>query len=146
MGWVSPTGFVDPSSEWTDESNTYDENTGTYAKDDAIPASTWSAWLELTHSSIQCDKVRLWSAGYKIDNIQVDVYYNTQWNNIYNGSHTKSQWVEYSIGSTESVTAMRVRGENVDTGNIRHFFVYEADFNEVVSIEYENAVAMGCNF
>ena len=109
MGWMSPTGFVDGGGTWTDETLAYDEDTVTYATE-TIGAVGWGNYLELTHLAINCDKVQVWSSYQaSIDLIEVDVYYGGAWHNIYSGAVTVGQYVEYAIGSEQSVTAMRIR-------------------------------------
>jgi len=46
-GWVSPTSAADPSDQWADEAKTYDGDTGTFGIDAAVPAGSWSAFIEL---------------------------------------------------------------------------------------------------
>ncbi len=126
-GWVSPTGFVD--GVWTDEAFAYDEDTGTYAVT-TIGVVGWSDDLELTVAELQCDKVQIWSSMQaSMDLIEVDVYYGSAWHNIYSGSLTTGAYVEYPIGSTQSVTAMRIRYHATKAN--RWVGVNEADFNEV---------------
>jgi len=135
MSWISPTGFVDGGVTWADETLAYDENTGTYAYED-ISDVGYGNHLELTHSAIFCDKVRIWSGreSTNITNTEVDVFYLGGWNNIFSGAGTFDTWVEYPIGSTESVTALRVRYSTDKKG--REARLHEADFNEVELAAY----------
>jgi len=131
MGWISPTDFVDSGSVWTNETLAYDEDTGTYAYASALKGD-WTNYLELTHTALDCDKIQIWVSilVVNINIIEVDVYYGSVWNNIYSGAITVGQFVEYAIGSTQSVTAVRVRfySTKASTGGCR---VHEADFWEV---------------
>ena len=132
MGWVSPTGFVDGGGTWSSEALAYDENTGTYAVETIVSAG-WGNYLELTHLAINCDKVQVWSSYQaNIDLIEVDVYYSSAWYNLYSGAVTIGQYVEYAIGSTQSVTAMRIRYHT--TKRNRWVGINEADFWEVSAI------------
>lgn len=131
MGWISPTGFVDGGGTWNSENLAYDENTGNYAYED-IGSIGYGNYIELTlGSAIDCDKVQIWSerSAANVDTIDVDVYYNTAWNNIYSGALTISIFVEYAIGSTESVTAVRIRYST--NKKSRQARICELDFNEV---------------
>lgn len=132
MGWISPTGFVDSGSVWTSEALAYDENTGTYAYATALK-SGWTDYLELTHAALGCDKVQIWVSINlaNINALEVDVYYSSAWHNIYSGAITVGQFVEYAIGSTESVTAMRIRFYSTKAST-DGCMVHEADFNEVI--------------
>lgn len=142
MGWVSPDGFVDPDTVWTNEPNAYDENTATYAyhhEDDL------GSYLELTLSApISCDKVQIFlssmysTTGDEYDAyVDIDVYYGLAWHNIWDGESVtiaKKEWVEKAIGSTETVSAARVKWNSMG-GTINYGLVYEFDFNEVEGVE-----------
>ncbi|MBA7481263.1 hypothetical protein ES707_16733 [subsurface metagenome] len=128
--WVSPTGFVDSGETWSSETLAYDEDTATYAVE-TITAIGWGNYLELTHSAINCDSVQVWSSYQaSIDQIEIDVFYNSAWNNIYSGPVTVDAFIEYAIGSEQSVTAMRIRYRTSRAN--RWVGVNEADFNEVL--------------
>ena len=59
-GWVSPTGFADPSSQWTTETKAYDDNIGSYATH--AGGAGWRGFLQFDLSSaIYCDRVRVFS-------------------------------------------------------------------------------------
>jgi len=130
MAWISPTGFVDPSNKWTGEERAYDGNVGVFTS-----TSKNEYYLELTRSAIQCDKIRIYAAAAKafwlVADVTIDVYYSNNWHNIFSGTVPKLAWVEKAIGSTESVTAMRVKFHNIPGGG--YGALCEAEFNEVVS-------------
>lgn len=130
--WQSPTGFVDPGSEWDDEAQAYDEDTGTRASRLSVPASGWTDFIELTRASLSCDKVRFWAHYYDgyIDTVDIDLYYSGGWHDLYEGAYTHDNWTEKAIGSTQTVTAMRLRFYN-DYSSAQNCRFYEADFNQV---------------
>jgi hypothetical protein len=114
MDWLSPTGYVDPDSQWTTEDRAYDE---LISFPDPVYACTtiysagWSSFLELTHTAMLCSKVRFYAvyyAGY-VTQIDVDAYYNGVWNHVYEGSYTNLTWVEKSLASNQTITAFRFR-------------------------------------
>jgi hypothetical protein len=107
MTWVSPTSHNDPDSQWTDEANAYDGNTGTSAT-----SGIGAYYLELLHAAIQCDKVRLWFNGGTA-RFTLDVYYALAWHNLADSGDPadEGQWHEYPLGSIQSVTAARLRFE-----------------------------------
>ena len=125
--WLSPTGYVDPDNVWIEEVKAYDEDLGLATKY-TIPPTSWSSYLELTIAAISCSKVRFsayYNASY-INQISLDVYYSSGWHNIYEGTYAHRVWVEKEIGSTQTVTAMRVKFYN--SGNEDIAYMYEADF------------------
>ena len=130
MSWVSPTGFVDGGGTWNTEPLAYDENPVTYAYE-VIPAAGWGNYLELTIAATDCDKVQIWSerSAANVDTIEVDVYYSSAWQNIYSGVLVIGSYQEYPIGSTQNVTAVRVR-YSTNKKN-RQARICEADFNDV---------------
>lgn len=97
---------------WTDETDAYDGNTGTYAQY-PIVGGVWSEFLELTlPSAIPSDKVRFWATAsyYEIEQIDVDVYKDGEWVHVFQGdiSEVNDQWVEKTF-ARGSVTKARVR-------------------------------------
>ena len=93
----------------------------------------------MTHAVVDCDKVQLWSGRStgNITEIEVDVYYGSAWHNIYSGAGSFDDWVEYPIGSTQTITALRAR-YYTDRKN-RQARLHEADFWEVVAGPTPNA-------
>ncbi|GAJ09249.1 unnamed protein product, partial [marine sediment metagenome] len=108
MAWVSPTFFNDPDTQWSDEPNAYDEDTGSQALT-APPGDSWSSFLELTHAAINCDKVRF-HAPYDAsqNSIKLEVFYDGSWHEVYEGVYANNEWVEKDLGGTFPVTAARV--------------------------------------
>ena len=136
MGWLSPTGNNDASSTWTSETLAYDTDTGTYAYT-SVPKNGWSGYLELTIDAISCDKVQGWfnEGVANVSNFELDVYYSSGWHTIQSGEPVYGQYVEFAIGSTEIVTAMRFRFYSTKLG-ADGGQCYEAQFNEVTGVEY----------
>jgi len=110
-GWVSPSGFEDPDSKWSNEVNAYDEDTASYTAHAAIPADTWGSYLVLTIDEITSDILRIWNTYSGIFSpgfTQVDIY-NGSWYNIYDSIFIAgAQFSNYTYSETK-LTAMRVR-------------------------------------
>lgn len=139
MAWLKPTGNV--ANGWQDPTYAYDDNTGTSSKYD-VPKTSYSPWLELTHSAIECSKVRVYSSreSANIADIQVEVWRTEYeaWDNIYDGTlDTVDQYVEYEMGYTDIISAVRVRYYNNHGVQSRLAYVVEADFWEVEAVQYE---------
>jgi len=135
--WISPTGYSDPSSDWNNEINAYDNNTGTRAISTALGPLQWWQWsgyLELTRPAVNCDKIRFyaWYHQNYCSKIDVEVYYSGSWHEVYEGSFTDSTWVEKSLDGTYSVTKARVRFwyKGSLTGTTAD--LYEFDFHRVI--------------
>jgi len=107
--YISPTGFVDSGGTWTGEQYVYDGDLHSGATC-LVPPLAWSNYIELTTSPIYCSKVKFHAYyGNGISKIDVDVYYDGAWHDVFEGAFISMVWVEKSIGSTQYVTKMRCR-------------------------------------
>ncbi len=126
--YTSPTGHND-YGEWFDETKSYDDDDATYAYCH-ITGVGWSGFLELTINALSCNKVR-WKALYAadtIDMIDLDVYYDGSWHDVYEGSYSIwTVWNEKSLGGIYSVTKAKVRFHNCHELQ-RNPHLYEFDF------------------
>jgi hypothetical protein len=126
-GWISPTGYLDPSGQWTTETKAYDDNVGTYAANTG--AVGWQGYLQLNISSaIYCDRVRVYSDfdTYYVDKISLSIYNSTSWIEKYNGTITDGAWTELEFTGETNVTKARFRYHYV-RGSV-YFWFYEFDF------------------
>ena len=126
--WITPDGHEE--TDFDAEENAYDDDLDTYAYDWVADGDT-SPWIILTYSyTIECTKVRgYFSRGSpSCSDIEVDVYYDDAWTNIYDDEFDVGQWEEYPIGSTEYVTKVRMRFK--DDGSLygSSIWVREVDF------------------
>ncbi|GAI55276.1 unnamed protein product [marine sediment metagenome] len=99
MAWVSPTSHDDWDDRWDDETNAYDEDTGSFAY-----YFGGAYYLELIHSAIDCDKVRIWALDHELESdvdpdILIFLYYDDGWQALFSGTITKNTWVEKAIGA-----------------------------------------------
>ncbi len=146
MAWTKPTSFTDSDSKWNAEEQAYDDNTGTGADSPNNTAKTWGSYIELNIASLSCDKIRF-NALYNVANINeisVDVYYLGSWHNIFEGSYVNQTWTEKAIGTTEDVTAARVKFYAKKAATA---YLYELEFNEILPAnEYYQNVSGGLTF
>ncbi|GAI69791.1 unnamed protein product [marine sediment metagenome] len=93
VGWVLPTGHIDPSGRWYNPEDAYDGNINT----DANPSSSYyNQPLELTlDSPIYCNKVKICADSYGREhfdycaaNVKVEVYYDGAYHTIQSLVHT----------------------------------------------------------
>lgn len=134
MSWVSPTGHSDPDTAWNNETNIYDEDIGTYA-DTNVNASQWGSFIELTISEITSDKIRYYIEiiDGRITEIDIDVYRDGGWVDVYEGSITTGSWQEKTF-TEGSVTKARVRFYNSHGYQSASAILYEFDFWEIVTV------------
>ncbi len=140
MAWISPTGYKDPDSKWTDEIKAYDSNIGTFAYQAfAVPLLT-PKYLELTLTSVVlCDRVRiyvaykdnLFPANFYNPDILIDLFYDGAWRNVKNGIVTKQSWVTVALFGTFRVSKARIKLNGLGT-DAWWFLVYEFDFGEKI--------------
>lgn len=126
-GWISPVNYGDPSSQWTQETRAYDENTATYSSHTA--AVGWRGYLELTLSSpIYCDRVRVFADfdSYYVDLVSIDLYNSSTWVEKYNGTIGNCVWAELEFSGETNVTKARFRYHFIRGSVI--FWFYEFDF------------------
>ena len=129
LEWVSPTSNSDPDSEWTSESSAYDGSISTAAS----CSGGDDGYLELNIASISCSRVRVYAQAVvpvKDPDINIDVYYSAAWHNIHSGTVAQSTWEEVEIGSTQDVTAARIKS-NEGTAQID---ILEFEFQSITDV------------
>ena len=148
MAWLSPTGYVDPDNKWDYEERAYDNViVGSYANY-TLGTVSWSSFLELTHASILCSKISFWVDWSIISDpqIDVDVYYDSTWHHLYEGTCAQEEWVEKVLTEEKQVTSVRFSLYNpysfgVDRNiNEVRFFQVEA----IVTTEATSQMAYQC--
>lgn len=107
-GWQSPTGGS--GSNWSNVSNAYDGGTGTYASDTYNTAVVgWGSFVTFTGLSISGNSVRYYpGSGAPVDQIDIDVYKDGGWVDVYEGSFTATSWNTKTF-TAGTVTQARVR-------------------------------------
>lgn len=139
--YISPTGFNDPNGSWTDESSAYDGDIQTPAYC-SVPANNWSNYLELTISAIYCSKVKflaLYNGTQGINKIDLDIYYDGAWHDVYEGSFLSRVYVEKTF-TTQYVTKMRMRFYN-NGSEVITAVLGEAAFYETIGVPEMTTVA-----
>lgn len=110
--WASPISYNDLGG-WEDETEAYDHILITTAYND-IPTTSWSNFLELVASPGDYYGVRFYT-GTKlgdVNEVDLDVYYNGQWHDVYQGDYKAGKWTEKSLGGVYNVEKSRIRYYN----------------------------------
>lgn len=112
--WVSPAATEDPDTKWGDDAKAIDGDTGTYAF--ALSAN-YNHYLNFTlDTASDTDRVRTYMAAFKSPDwqdpvIDLDLYYDGDWHNIFSGTISRHTWVEkVNPAGIKSVTKARIRG------------------------------------
>lgn len=122
--WVVPTSHNDPDAEWANEAQAYDGNTATFASNPNIPfCGGYGGFLEFSIAATYADRIRYYAwlenntqaAG---DSIDVDVYYDGGWNDLYDGTFLDDTWETKTFGSVKEVTQVRIRFDESGCGGI----------------------------
>lgn len=110
VGWVSPSGYIDPSAAWINQMAATDQNTVTYASSyHAINATQWSPYIIYTHTAMISNKLRFFARGpTEVNQAQVDLLVNGVWQNVFDGAFADQTWVEVPYTAT-SLTQARIR-------------------------------------
>jgi hypothetical protein len=139
--WVSPTGYDDPDSGWSDETYAYDDDENSYSDSLGVAKNTWTSFLYLTHAAITSNKLQ-----FKIDAregrynpVDIDVYKDGVWVHVYHGSVEDYVMTEKTFSQGE-VTQMRIRGYQTTSEQYK-MRVYEVDFWQVPTTGGELIVA-----
>ena len=112
-GCVSPTDFKDPNYDWDNPEYAFDDNLDTLARSTktGFLRWIWTGYLELFPPiSLECNKIRFiaWYDSRWCDEIDIDLFFNNNWNDIYQGSYKNLKWetIEFAINT---ISKARVR-------------------------------------
>lgn len=128
--WVSPTSHIDADNAWSNEENAYDGSIVTAAVT-PIAADSWGSYLTLSVNEVNIDKVKFYAfyTFWSITKIDIDVYYDSDWHDVYEGAFTHLTWVEKDILAGASlISKARIRFYN-DYSRLSDAFLYEFMFN-----------------
>lgn len=109
--WVSPTSHSDPDNQWSYEWKAYDNNLNTLAHS-IVSAESWSSYLILLINEQEINKVKFYDLYHPrpADIVDVDVYYEGDWHDVYEGAFAEAEWVEKAIpAGTKPVSKARIR-------------------------------------
>jgi hypothetical protein len=133
MSWKSPTGHSTPT-DWIYPEKTYDENTAIYAYC-LVPPMSWGPFLELLISpATLCDKVRYYTIySPNITAVDIDVYYDGNWHNVYEGAFYNDVWNEKNTPNGPfTISKARICFYNGHTVATRQARFGEFDLNQII--------------
>ena len=131
-GYVSPTDYNDPINDWNNPEYSFDNNTYTPATctKTGFWSWEWTGYLELIPPlSLDCMKIRFnaWYDSIYCDEIDIDVFFNDTWHNIYQGAYKNKEWVTEEF-SLNTISKARVRFHLRQTLRGTDADLYEFDF------------------
>jgi hypothetical protein len=133
MAWQIPADNNIETTNWEYDNpqDPNDGNTGTYAFWFHAGGLTWSDWIEFYMATpILCNKIRylVGSDGFEGD-IEIQGYWNEQWNNIYTGSYVNLNLTEKPVSSgPRTIQNFRVRmRDNGESNSSSSIYEFQAD-------------------
>lgn len=136
-GWTSPTGGS--GTNWTYPERAYDDQVGSGSSTAAyrlsIPAQTWSEYLELTHAGVSGIQLRYHvnaDTDSDITKIDIDIYHDSAWHDVYEGSFTENEWITKALPDAsvlKTITKVRIRFWNNHASSAKSAYLTEFDFD-----------------
>jgi len=125
-GWLLPTSFNDPDNAWDDEINAGDDMTSTFAGSyHDIGDPLLSSFIYLGHEAVAANAVKfLARGGGEVSAIDVDVFKNGVWENVYDGSVNNLQWQEITFAEG-LVSNLRIRFATTSSNSGFFWELYE---------------------
>lgn len=113
---TSPTGYTDPFSDWSNETNAYDQDDATDALC-SVGAGSWCGYLELDvpERGYTAVTFKALSTAGGIATIDIDLYYGAAWHDLFEGSYTSLVYVTKTFAQ-QDVSQVRVRFYNTAAG------------------------------
>jgi len=106
---VRPTGNSDPSGDWSNETNAYDNDTRTYT---GTLANAPTGYLELTRAATATESIDVW-LHLLVDvtsTVDIDYYDGSAWHDLYDGvPPVLNGWHTYHLDGYSIVEAVRIR-------------------------------------
>lgn len=109
-GWVSPSGFDDPDNVWEDELLATDRNLTTYTRSyHNINDPIWSKFVYYNYNGTIANKIRFYAReGSEVDNLDIDVYKDGEWEDVYEGGFIDRNWIEKDFNEG-NISQVRIR-------------------------------------
>lgn len=141
-GWGSPSGST---GSWSNAENAYDGSTTSFARlYHNIGDPQWSDYLTLNVGDLYYDELRFYAlSGSEVSDVDIDLYYDGGWNDLYEGSFADRSWETISF-SEEYVEQVRIR---FYATNANHGFFWELNelqLYQTASSESLEPTAEGC--
>ncbi len=144
--WLLPNSS---SGDWENQGNAYDNNVNTYTRiyhnfNDPV----WSDYLYFNHSPMSYDKIQFYALrNSEVNGVDVDIYVDGAWQDLYQGNFTDRSWVELSFPES-TVTQSRIRFSTPYTN--RGFFwqlyeyrIWRTGTSEVTFVTEEECLDIG---
>ena len=139
--WYIPEIHYDPDSQWDNETLIYDDNDAT-AGNSIVGAKSWSSFVLLdVYSELCCEVVKFLAfqrGPTGIESIDIDLYYNSQWNDLYEGVFGSQTWTEIKIQPSQYLYSARVRfyAKKADTALLYGFEFWNIGVEDLITMDF----------
>lgn len=149
-GYLNPTGTIDATSVWTNETQAYNDNDGDYASDDGLKGQNeWTDPLVFTLPyAIYCDKIRFncsHLSGTQDMEINLDAWCGNAWNDVYQGAITIATSTEKAVSPSAWVSKFRIALRRTGVGQTVNYII-EVDANRATAPTVQAYPQIFCNF
>lgn len=140
-GWVLPTGVIDSSNTWANDTSAYDDALATYASSyHNINAPQWSEYLYFTRVPTHTNKIRFYArGGAEVNTVDVDVFVDDVWVDVYQGAFADKQWVEVGFPE-ELISQARIRFYATTASSGFFWELYEFNFYKMTEANSSSCV------
>jgi len=146
VGWCKPTGYTDPSGNWRNETQLYDniftDDTGAYQDKNTILENSWGDFINLSTAPIWSNKIRVYPDRnfFKVNSYQIDIDVKRDgvWIDVFSGHLNNNVWNEktFPLGL---VTDARIRVFKYSgvgwTAKVKEFEFESQEPQEVITTE-----------
>jgi len=130
--WISPISVTDPDSGWENENNALDDEVASYAKfHREVNGDAWTTYIHFHVPSGTYNGLRVMGRtdNLYINLIDVDVYRNDAWENLYEGAVDDANFQNLPFADG-TVTEARVRFHITTPAWGGYLYLYEFDFHK----------------
>ena len=144
IGWVSTTGYDDPDGVWENVPYAYDDSTISLARSyHNMNAAQWSSYVYFSRPQILSDKVMFYArAGSQVDSVDLDVYKDGAWIDVYQGGFADRTWVEKTF-EEGIVTQARIRFHAANASEGFYWELNEMDFYKITETTTDECLDLG---
>lgn len=140
--WYLPISHYDPDNQWADEVLIYDGLDNTAGSSIIGDAKTWSSFILLdVYSEIHCERIKylayqLGPTGIEL--IDIDLYYDSQWNDLYEGVFDSQVWTTIDVIPFQYLYSTRIRfyGKKADTALFYGLEFWNLGVDDLITMDF----------
>jgi len=140
--WYIPEVHYDPDNAWENETLIYDGLDNTAGSAIISDAKTWSSFILLdVYSEIYCEVIKFLAyqkGATGIEQIDIDLYYDSAWHNLYEGVFDNQVWTEIKVIPWQYLYSARVRfyAKKADTALLYGFNFWNLGVEDLETMDF----------